>query len=155
MADINGISADETSSDEFKVNEVSRGNKWNYNNYRKNGYSNNQNFGNKTRYNNETQDNKSGNKWECMERDTKITLLQESLHSIPAKFSESFFRQFNVAMQLRKEELKKQGKVNAEVSKVTKDDIINAFGVTKDHMLEAAKILGNEGNTKNSGCPSA
>ena len=58
-------------------------------------------------------------------------------------------------MQLRKEELKKQGKVNAEVSKVTKDDIINVFGVTKDHMLEAAKILGTERNTENSGCPSA
>ena len=58
-------------------------------------------------------------------------------------------------MQLRKEELKKQSKVDAKVSEVTEDDIINAFGVTKDHTLEAAKILGNEGNTENSGHPSA
>ena len=37
----------------------------------------------------------------------------------------------------------------------TKDDIISTFEVTKDHMLQAAKILGNEGKTENSGCPSA
>ena len=58
-------------------------------------------------------------------------------------------------MQLRKEEIKKQGKVEAEVSEITEDDMINTFGVTKDHMLEAAKILETEGNTENSGHPSA
>ena len=58
-------------------------------------------------------------------------------------------------MQLIKEEFKKQGKVGAEISKVMEEDIINAFGVTKDHMLEAAKILETGGKTKNSGCPSA
>ena len=35
------------------------------------------------------------------------------------------------------------------------EDIINAFEVAKDHMLEAAKILETEGKTKNSGHPSA
>ena len=58
-------------------------------------------------------------------------------------------------MQLRKEELKKQGKVKSEVSEVTEEDIISMFGVTKDHMFEAAKILETEGNTKNLGNPSA
>ena len=57
-------------------------------------------------------------------------------------------------MQLRKEELKKQGKVKAEVSGVTKEDVIKTFGVLKDHMLEAAKIMANEGKTENSGHPS-
>ena len=57
-------------------------------------------------------------------------------------------------MQLRKE-LKKQGKVDAEVSEVTEEDVISVLGVTKDHMLEAAKILGNEGKTENLGHPSA
>ena len=52
-------------------------------------------------------------------------------------------------MKLRKEELKKQGKVEAEVSKVTEGDVAKVFGVTKDHMLEAAKILQAEENTKN------
>ena len=78
----------------------------------------------------------------------------ESSHFVPAKFGESFFRQFNLAMQLRKEELKKQGKVEAKVTEVM-EDIINAFWVTKDHMLEAVKILETEGNTENSGHPSA
>ena len=97
----------------------------------------------------------SGNKWEHKERDSKITLLHESSHFVPAKFGESFFRQFDLAMQLRKKELKKQGKVEAEVSEVMEEDIISAFGVTKDHMLEAAKILETEGKTKNLGHPSA
>ena len=54
-------------------------------------------------------------------------------------------------MQLRKEELKKQGKVEAEVSEVTREDIVRVFGVTKDHMLEAAKILQAEENAENLG----
>ena len=53
-------------------------------------------------------------------------------------------------MQLRKGELKKQGKIEAEVSEVTEEDVINAFGVRKDHMLEAAKMLEAEGKTKTS-----
>ena len=40
-ANINEISADETSSDKFEVNEVSRCKRWNNNNYRKSGYNNN------------------------------------------------------------------------------------------------------------------
>ena len=155
LADIKEISADETSSDEFKVYEVSRGKRWNNNNYRKSGYNNNRKFSNKTRHNNKTQENKSGNKWECKERDTKITHLEELSHFIPAKFGESFFRQFNVAMQLKKEELKKQGKIDTEVSKITEDNMISTFGVTKDHMLKAAEILGKEENTKNLGKSSA
>ena len=54
-------------------------------------------------------------------------------------------------MKLRKEELKKQGKVEAEVSKVTEEDVAKVFGVTKDHRLEAAKILQAKENTKNLG----
>ena len=72
----------------------------------------------------------------------KITLLHESSHFIPVQNLVSpFFKQFNLAMKLRKEELKKQGKVQAKVSEVTEEDVAKAFGVTKDHMLEATKIL--------------
>ena len=67
--------------------------------------------------------------------------MQESSHFIPAKFSDSFFRQFDLAMKLRREELKKQGKVNTEVSKITKGDLVEAFGITKDQMMKAGKIL--------------
>ena len=58
-------------------------------------------------------------------------------------------------MKLRKEELKKQGKVEAEVSEVTEEDVAKVFGVTKAHMLEAAKILQAEENTENLGHSSA
>ena len=67
-------------------------------------------------------------------------------------FGKSFCRQFDLAMQLRKEELKK---VEAEVSEVTKKDIISVFVVTKDHMLEVAKNLETEWKTENLGWPSA
>ena len=151
--DINEINTHDASCDELEINEVSKSNK--RNNYRKGGYSSNWNFGNKSQYNNKTQDNKSGSRWEHKERDSKITLLYESSHFIPAKFHEFFFKWFNLAMKLRKEELKKQGKVEAEVSEVTEEDVAQAFGVTKDHMLEAAKILQAEENTKNLGGSSA
>ena len=60
-----------------------------------------------------------------------------------AKFGESFFKQFDLAMQLRKEELKKQGKVEAEVSEVTKESVISAFGVTKYHMPQGSNDHGS------------
>ena len=130
---------------------MSSGKKWgNNSNYRKNNY-NNQNFNYKPRYNSKTQDSKPTKKWEQKERDSKITLMHKSSHFIPAQFSDSFFRQFDLAMKLKKDELKKQGKVNAEVSEVTEENLIEAFGVTKDHMSKAAKILGKGENTENSG----
>ena len=52
-------------------------------------------------------------------------------------------------MKLRREELKKGGKVEAEVSEVTKEDVGIVFGATKSHMLQAAKILQAEENAKN------
>ena len=80
-----------------------------------------------------------------------ITLLHKSSHFIPARFGKSFFKQFDIAMHLQKEDLKKQGKMDAEVSKVTEEDCIGAFWVTKDHMPKAAEILGKEENTENLG----
>ena len=56
-----------------------------------------------------------------------------------AKFSDAFFRQFDLGMKLKKEELKKQGKVESEVSKVTEGDLIEAFGVTKDQMMKSSR----------------
>ena len=70
--------------------------------------------------------------------------MYESSHFVRSKFGESFFKQFDMAMHLKKEELKKQGRVDAEVSEVFEEDLIGAFGVTKNHMLKAAKILGKE-----------
>ena len=58
-------------------------------------------------------------------------------------------------MKLKKEELKKQGKVNTEVSEITKGDLVEAFGITKDQMIKAGKILSKDEKTKNSGNSSA
>ena len=54
-------------------------------------------------------------------------------------------------MKLKREELKNQGKVNTEVSEITKGDLIEVFGVTKNQMVKAVEILGKDKNTKNSG----
>ena len=54
-------------------------------------------------------------------------------------------------MQLKREELKKQGKIDTEVSKITEDNMISTFEVTKDHMLKAVEILGKEENTEEFG----
>ena len=68
---------------------------------------------------------------------SKVTLTQESAHFIPTEFSESFFKQFNLAMKIKREELKKQGKSSTQVNEITKGDMIQAFGVTKDQMQKA------------------
>ena len=116
---VNDISTDETSGDEYEVNEVSHREKWG-NNYRKSNYNNNnRNFSRKTHQNTRTQDSKSGKKWEPKEKDSKITLTQESSHFVPSKFSDSFFKQFDLVMKLRREELKKQGIAQTEVSKIS------------------------------------
>ena len=70
---------------------------------------------------------------------------------MPVKFSDSFFKQFDLAMKLRREELKKQDIAQTEVSKISKGDLVEAFGVTKNQMTRAAKILTKEENTKKLG----
>ena len=77
-------------------------------------------------------------------KDSKITLTQESAHFIPTEFSDSFFKQFNLAMKIKREELKKQSKISTQVNEITEGDIIQAFGVTEDQMQKAAEILGKD-----------
>ena len=72
-----------------------------------------------------------------------------SFHS--SKIQWVLFQTIWLGHATEKEELKKQGKVEAEVSEVTGEDVAKAFGVTKDHMLEAEKILQAEETTENSG----
>ena len=51
-------------------------------------------------------------------------------------------------MKLRKEELKKQGKAQMEVSEIREEDLVEAFGASKDQMVRAAEILAKDKNTK-------
>ena len=133
----------------FEVNETSRGNKWgNSGNYKR--YNLNDNYNSRPQYN-KPQDNKTSKTWGQKGKDSKITLTQKSSHFIPAKFSDSFFKQFNLAMKIKREELKKQGKNSTQVNDISERDMIQAFGVTKDQMEKAAEILGKDKKTEKLG----
>ena len=143
------MSAEETSGYEFEVNEMSKGKKWgNNSNYKR--YNPNSNCNGRPQYN-KTQENKIGKTWGQKEKDYKITLTQESSHFIPAESSDSFFKLFDLAMTIKKEELKEQGKSSTQVNKMMVRDMIQAFGVTKDQMEKAAEILGKDEKTENMG----
>ena len=106
--EVNEMSTAETSGEEFEVNELSRSRNWgNNNNYKR--YNSNNNHNSRPQYN-RTQDNKTGKTWGQKGKDSKITLTQESAHFIPTEFSETLFQQFDLAMKIKREELKKQGK---------------------------------------------
>ena len=76
-------------------------------------------------------------------------MTQESDNYVPTELSSNFFRQFDLAMKLKQEELKKQGRISNQVNKLTEGNLIQAFGVTEDQMEKAATILSrNEGTEK-------
>ena len=54
-------------------------------------------------------------------------------------------------MRLKHDELKKQGGGSKQVNKITENDFIQAFGVTKDQMENAAAMLDRSESTENSG----
>ena len=149
--EVNEMSADETSGDKFEINEMSRGKTWgNNSNYKHSNYSNNHNFNSRPQYN-KPQDSKHGRPWGQRGKDSKITLTQESAHFVPTEFSDNFFKQIDLAMKMKWEELKKQGKSSTQVNKITEGDMIQAFGVMEDQMQKAAEILGKNERAKNSG----
>ena len=88
-------------------------------------------------------------------KDSKITLTQESAHYVPTELSSSFFRQFHLAMKLKREEMRKQERSNNQVNKITEGNLIQAFSVTKDQMEKAATILSRNERTKKLGILSA
>ena len=82
-------------------------------------------------------------------------MTQESAHYIPTEFSSSFFKQFDLAMKLKWEELRKQERNSTQVNEITEGDLIQAFGVMEDQMEKAATILGRSEKTKKLGNSSA
>ena len=149
--ELNEMSTEETSGDEQEVNEISRGRKWvsNTKNYTHNCYNsnNNHNSGYKQQQQ-QPRENRQVKQWTQKLRDSKITLTQESDHYVPTEFSGNFFRQFNLAMKLKRDELKKQGGGSKQVKKITENNFIQAFGVTEDQMEKAAVMLSRSKNTK-------
>ena len=155
--EINEMSAEKSSGDEFEINEVARGKKWgNNNNYNQkhSNFSNNRNYSNRPQQN-KPQDSRQGKQWGQKPKDSKITLTQESAHYVPTELSSSFFRQFDLAMKLKREELRKQERNSNQVNEITEGDLIQAFGVTEGQMEKAATILSRSERTKKSGNSSA
>ena len=68
---------------------------------------------------------------------------------MPTEFSSSFFKQFDLAMKLKWEELRKQERNSTQVNEITEGDLIQAFGVIEDQMEKAAAMLGRSEKTEN------
>ena len=155
---VNEISVEESSGDELEVNEMSRGKKWgnNNNNYNQkhSNFTNGHSFGNRPQHD-KPQGSRQGKQWGQKSKDSKITLTQESAHFIPTEFSSSFFKQFDLAMKLKWEELRKQERNSKEVNEITEGDLIQAFSVTEDQIEKAAAMLGRNKKTEKSGNSSA
>ena len=155
--DINKISAEETSGDEQEVNEISR-KKWvsnssshgqrrqNFNNNRNNNYRHQQQW---------PQENRQYKQWTQKPKDSKITLSQESDHYVPAQFSSEFFKKIDLAMKLKKDELKEQKSKPKQVNEITEENLMQAFGISEDQINKAASILERSESTENSEYSSA
>ena len=156
--ELNEMSAEETSGDEQEVNDMSRGRKWvsNTNNYTHKCPSYSSNHGNSYKQQQHCpQENRQVKQLTQKPRDSKITLTKESDQYVPTQFSGNFFRQFNLAMKLKHDELKKQGGGSKQVNEITENNFIQAFGVTEDQMEKAASMLSRSENTEKLGNLSA
>ena len=150
--DINKISAEETSGDEQEVNKISR-KKWvsnssshgqrcqNFNSNRNNSYRHQQQW---------PQEGRQHKQWMQKPKDSKFTLSQESDHYIPAQFSSEFFKKIDLAMKLKKDELKEQKPKPKQVNEITEENLMQAFGISEDHINKAASILERSESTENS-----
>ena len=141
----------------MELNEMSRGKRWGNNNkynQKHSSFSKNHNYSNRPQQN-KPEDSQQGKQWGQRPKDSKIKLTQESAHYVPTKLSSSFFRQFDLEMKLKQQELRKQERSSNQVNKITKGDLIQAFGVTKDQIEKAATILSRNKKSKKLGNLSA
>ena len=149
--EINKMSTEETSGDEQEVNEISR-KKWvsnssshgqrcqNFNNNRNNNYRN---------QHQQSQEGRQYKQWMQKPKDSKITLAQESDHYVPAQFSSEFFKKIDLAMKLKKDELKEQKSKPKQVNEIMEENLMQAFGISEDQINKAASILERSESTKN------
>ena len=150
--EINKMSAEETSGDKHEVNEISR-KKWVSNpsshSQRRQNFNNNRNSSYRHQQQ-QPQEGKQYKQWMQKPKDSKITLSQESDHYIPAQFSSDFFRKFDLAMKLRRDELKEQKAKSKQVNEITEENFMQAFGISEDQINKATSILERSESTKNS-----
>ena len=156
--ELNEISAEETSGDEQEINEISRNKKWvsnssSYSQKRQN--FNNSHNSNYRHHQQQPQEGKQSKQWAQKPKDSKITLSQESDHYMPAQFSSEFFKKFDLAMKLKRDELKEHKAKSRQVNEITEENFMQAFGISEDQMEKASTMLGVSESTKNSGNSSA
>ena len=140
--EVNEISAEESSGDEQELNEISK-RKWvsksNPQGQRRQNFNNN--YNSYRNQQNRPQENRQQRQWTQKPKDSKITLSQESNHYVPAQVSSEFFRKIDLAMKLKKEELKEQKPKPKQLNEMTEENIMQAFGISEDHLTKATSIL--------------
>ena len=154
--DVNEMVAEESSGDEQEINEISK-RKWvsksnpqgqrcpNFNN----------NYSNYRNQQQRPQENRQHKQWTQKPKDSKITLSQESNHYAPAQVSSDFFRKIDLAMKLKKEELREQKPKPKQLNEMTEENIIQTFGISEDQLNKATSILERSESTENSEYSSA
>ena len=140
--EVNEISAEESSGDEQELNEISR-RKWvsksNPHGQRRQNFNNN--YNSYRNQQNRPQENRQQRQWTQKPKDAKITLSQESNHYVPAQVSSEFFKKIDLAMKLKKEELKEQKPKPKQLNEMTEENLMQAFGISEDHLTKATSIL--------------
>ena len=154
--EVNEISAEESSGDEHEINEISK-KKWvsnsNPHGQRRQNY--NSKYSNYRHQQQRPQEGRQHKQWMQKPKDAKITLSQESDHYIPAQLSSEFFRKIDLAMKLKKEELKEQKPKTKQLNEMTEENLMQAFGISEDQLNKATSILEGTESTKNSEYSSA
>ena len=140
--EVNEISAGESSEDEQELNEISK-RKWvsksNPQGQRRQNFNNN--YSSYRNQQHRPQENRQQRQWTQKPKDSKITLSQESNHYVPAQVSSEFFRKIDLAMKLKKEELKEQKPKPKQLNEMTEENIMQAFGISEDQLTKATSIL--------------
>ena len=140
--EVNEISAGESSGDEQELNEISK-RKWvsksNPQGQRRQNFNNN--YSSYRNQQHRPQENRQQRQWTQKPKDSKITLSQESNHYVPAQVSSEFFRKIDLAMKLKKEELKEQKPKPKQLNEMTEETIMQAFGISEDQLTKATSIL--------------
>ena len=140
--EVNEISAEESSGDEQELNEISK-RKWvsksNSQGQRRQNFNNN--YNSYRNQQNRPQENRQQRQWTQKPKDAKITLSQESNHYVPAQVSSEFFKKIDLAMKLKKEELKEQKPKPKQLNEMTEENIMQAFGISEDQLTKATSIL--------------
>ena len=148
--EVNEISAEESSGDEQEINEISK-KKWvsnsNPHGQRRQNYNNK--YSNYRHQQQQPQEGRQHKQWMQKPKDSKITLLQESDHYIPAQLSSEFFRKIDLAMKLKKEELKEQKTKTKQLNEMTEENLMQAFGISEDQLNKATSILERSESSEN------